>query len=215
MKKILIFFVLFLVLSSPLVFSEKNEKKINNDSVEVEDKNSTAMLISPNVLGPLFGTVQIGLEFPIAKSLSLEINPSYFNVKISPFFGALIDTVDEYVDLELWSLQGELSLNYFFSRKALNKGFLGAYVKGSYFKGSIEDACLDLSSVGGGVKLGYRWVWGWLSIAPVAKLGYNYAFGPVAELFDSVEDPSLDYIKNMFDGFEYGCAINLSFAIRK
>lgn len=215
MKKILIFMIIFLVLSTSFVFSEEKEKDADTESVNIEEEKSTVMLISPNIFGPLLGTIQIGFEFPISKSLSVEVSPSYFNVKISPVFNSFIEEADSDLNFDLWAIQGELSMNYFFSKKALEKGFLGIYVKGSYFKASIDENNMNLSCLGGGLKVGNRWVWGWLSIAPVVKLGYNYAFDPVADFFDSNDEFFVSYIKNMFSGIEYGCAIQLSIAKRK
>lgn len=49
MKKILVFMILFLALSLPLIFAEENVKNTNEEvvkvKVEAEDEKSTAMLI--------------------------------------------------------------------------------------------------------------------------------------------------------------------------
>lgn len=111
------------------------------------------------MVGPLFGIIQIGFEFPIAKTLSLEINPTYFNVKISPLLSNFFYGYDGEDDYQFWAITSELSLNHYFSGKALEGFSLGVFGKGAYLKAAMGAESLYLGSVGGGLKAGYRWVW--------------------------------------------------------
>jgi hypothetical protein len=180
--------------ASPLAAAEPAEG-------EAEDH---AVLVSPNLIGPLYGYYSADLEFKIGENLALDVEPQYFNITAVPLFGTIFSAAD----IQLWYAGSAAGLVYY-SKRVFKGGFAGGYLKGGAFSlGASGKDAVSGGYAGAGTKVGYRWTGSWASFAVGAKVEYTYSF---------VSIPSLSGTDSLFanaiKGFNLGILLSFAFAV--
>lgn len=172
-----------------------------------EDKPAKegAVLVAPNLVGPLIGLYSANVEFATDEQMSVEIQPSYYNFAASPILG----TFAKDSGFSLWFASCKVGVNYYIN-KVFTGGFVGAYAKGTYFTiGSDSIATLDTGSIGAGAKIGYRWTGKWVSFVMGASYEYNKAFASVTSSDDYISSVAISAV----DGGMPGAFLLLSFVL--
>jgi hypothetical protein len=165
-----------------------------------EEPKQASMLIGPNFWGPFIGLYNISFELPIGNSFSLELNPLYLNLDMSLF-------KDMFYNTNVWCLGLQAGPNLYLGKRKMEGLFIGPFVNLGY--ASVENSGKNSQGflVGGNIKIGYRWIWGWFSLAPQIGVGYN-KFMSNTEGFDSE-----DSISQSFDGPMGHAAIGATIAL--
>lgn len=166
-----------------------------------EDKTAVVGL---DALGPVTGTYSASFEQAIDDDLSIFVRPSYFNPKIGIFdplqsYNCLnspkpADCIDPN-DWELWVLSVAAGANYFLDGMSPTGVFAGAWLQPGYGSSSFKGTALDPKGdqkpvkvptviLGAGAHVGYRLVWGPVTVTPRVGISYQLALSEVRG-FDS------------------------------
>ena len=181
---------------------------------EEHDSAQRASLVQVYPLGPLVGVYTASFETVLADQLTLVLLPAYHN----PQFALLRTLADdiygvkglEHDEYDAWRLSLDVGLNYFPGGLAPRGIFLGGALAVGFLTVSDEresPAATDSTVIAGvTLHLGHRWIWGSVSIAPRASLGYIFGF----EQFDDVigEQKLRDYGR----GIDWDVGVELAIA---
>ena len=183
-----------------------------------EDGPAATGVFGLNLFGPLVGIYSGSLELALHEEWSMFVVPTYFNAKGS-LLGALFEIAGVNAeDYELWSISGALGANYFLTDRAPVGLFVGGSVEPGYLYASFKDSALedengpdlelDTFKIGGGVHVGYRVLWGPVSITPRAGLAYHYLLAEADGLDEDLKRTS----SAAFTGFSFGWGLDLGIA---
>lgn len=185
-------------------------------------------VVGLNVLGPVTGIYSASFEQAIDDDLSIFVRPSYFNPKIG-IFDALASHhcstppksgCIERDDWDLWVLSVAAGANYFLDGLSPTGVFAGVWLQPGYGTSSFEVTALDPKGdrkpievptviLGAGAHVGYRLIWGPVTVTPRVGISYQLALNEVSG-FDS-------RMKNLADSvntglrFPWGIDVGIAF----
>ena len=133
------------------------------------------VLVSPNLLGPLYGYYNANVEFQMDENLTIELEPGYFNIASIPIFGPMIASEN----VHLWFAYCKLGANWY-TKGGLSGLFAGGYAKGAYFDIGPNDNSVGAGAIGLGAKIGYRWTGTWASLAMGSYYERNFPFTSIS-----------------------------------
>ena len=181
---------------------------------EEHDSAQHDSLVQVYPLGPLVGVYTASFETVLADELSLVLLPAYHN----PQFALLRNLADdlygvkglEHDEYDAWRLSFDVGLNYFPGGQAPRGIFLGGALAVGFLTVSDEresPAATDSTVIAGAsLHLGHRWIWGNVSIAPRASLGFIFGF---EQFDDSIGEQKLrDYGR----GIDWDLGVELAIA---
>lgn len=135
-----------------------------------KDQAERKILISLNPLGPILGIYSGSFEMAVGPRLDFFVAPTFWNIRLSILGGLVPD------GFSAWTLGVLGGVNFFPLAPTAPKGlFLGGGASLSYLYVGADGANVSGFVINPLVQVGYRWIWGWFSIAPSFNLGYEIA----------------------------------------
>ena len=191
-----------------------------------EDKTAVVGL---NALGPVTGIYSASFEQAIDDDLSIFVRPSYFNPKIGIFDPLQSHNCSNSPkpadcirpdDWELWVLSVAAGANYFLDGMSPTGVFAGAWLQPGYGSSSFKGTALDPKEkrtliegatviLGAGAHVGYRLVWGPVTVTPRVGISYQLALSEVRG-FDSRMQYLADSV-NTGLRFPFGIDVGIAF----
>ena len=180
----------------------------------VADMHGPESLLGFNPLGPVFGAYSATYESKIDDNWSWFVSGAYVNPRLSLIGLFLFDSTDAW---SLWALGGGAGGNYYLSGTALKGPFIGAGVIAAYAQ--VDDdkdnppVAVSGFGFGGEVHLGYRIMWGPVSIAPQIGGAYTYTLIDLSG-FNPEGTPPEDRINlSAISGFSLTFGLGLAIAL--
>lgn len=161
-------------------------------------------LIGIDAGGPIFGIYAGAFEQVLLDDVGIYVRGGYENPEYSLLFS---EPIKEQWDL--WSVRGQIGVNYYPQNIAPEGLFVGIALSPAYVWVSDGETTADTFTLGFGTQLGYRFVFGSFTIAPYGKIDYSWPFEALPEFAGDDDNQTLG---SFGTGFLIGAGIDVGIA---
>jgi hypothetical protein len=137
-----------------------------------QEDTSPKILLSPNLWSPIFGMYTGTFEIALTETMSVELEPFYWDYSNVNGVDAILSTFFSVNELYIVNLQA--GPNFYYG-ETLDGFFVGGYGRVGYGRLNITGApLLEGSFLGFGLRTGIKFVWDWLYLGVSVAGEYNH-----------------------------------------